>query len=90
VVEHHRLVDKRDPHRIHWAKKAFFKALDFTLSIFSDSDPKVIVGDSEGLVKAVDKTWDAAREKGIPPRMGRTFSSILPRSFLSAADLSRV
>ncbi|HEX2612775.1 MAG TPA: hypothetical protein VHO02_04195, partial [Fibrobacteria bacterium] len=61
--ELHRLTRKRDLAGIHW-QKAFFKKLDHTLLDFLGSKAgavRVVVGDSEGLARAVEKTWEAAR-----------------------------
>jgi len=72
---------------IHWQK--LFSRRWIYLARFSRTRSKVIVGDSEGLVKAVDKTWDA-RGKVFRRAWVGTFRQYSEELFLSAADLPRV
>jgi transcription-repair coupling factor (superfamily II helicase) len=59
-AELHRLTRKRDLAGIHW-QKAFFKKLDHSLLDFLGPEAKVVVGDSDGLAKVLEKTTVSAR-----------------------------
>ncbi len=59
-AELHRLTGKRDLAGIHW-QKAFFKKLDHSLLDFLGNEARVVVGDTDGLAKALEKNRVAAR-----------------------------
>ena len=86
TAEHLRLVGKRDLTGIHW-QKAFFKKLDHSLLDFLGVDTRVIAGDSEGITKAVAKTWEAAREGYNSARSHERFVNTPEELFLTAAEL---
>jgi transcription-repair coupling factor (superfamily II helicase) len=88
-AELHRLTRKRDLAGIHW-QKAFFKQLDHSLLDFLGAGAPVIVGDSDGLAKAIGKTWTAARagfaDAGEHGRLVNPPEAL----FLGAADVHRL
>ncbi|MCD6024708.1 MAG: transcription-repair coupling factor [Fibrobacteria bacterium] len=87
--ELHRLLRKRDLTGIHW-QKAFFKKLDHSLLDFTGPGTRVIVGDSEGLARAVEKTWEAARAGHAEALEHERFVNAPEELFLTRADVERL
>jgi transcription-repair coupling factor (superfamily II helicase) len=87
--ELHRLTRKRDLAGIHW-QKAFFKKPDHTLLDFLGAEAEVIVGDSDGLAKALEKTWVAAHTGFADARAHGRLVNKPEDLFLNAAETHRV
>jgi len=85
-AELHRLTGKRDLAGIHW-QKAFFKQLDHTLLDFLGPEARVVVGDTDGLAKALDKNRTAAREGYEEARAQGRVVNEPDRLFLTAGEV---
>jgi transcription-repair coupling factor (superfamily II helicase) len=88
-AELHRLLRKRDLTGIHW-QKAFFKKLDHSLLDFMGKGTRVVVGDSDGLAQATEKTWAAAREGHAAAMEQERFVNAPEELFLSAGEVARL
>ncbi len=96
-AELHRLTRKRDLTGIHW-QKALFRELNHSLLDFlaPHADGKsgaaarapalVIVGDSEGFARALEKTWEAARAGHAAAVEQERLVNTPEQLFLSAAE----